>query len=585
MKPKVDVPPEELWRIRCKMREMHKRKQQRSKEFVESVQNLQPLEKAETWLKCIADEGPDYGAQEALVYLVSRGQNCAEFVRDVITAWKLDEKRCIEQCMQEVRADDFDTGKPGEVIRQGMSYAEASDVLNQSPWDLVNFWDCLDYQELSIEATMLRTVEWCNIGGFDQWWLRLAKECRKMTTQGGSDQVLDSFFIFNMCRSDYAIQLMHKTLVRMLEAIELPDHNQAYPWRRWRWTDLPQEVDHFAYAASIAFADERLRPRLGDSEVVEQALETLLEHQRIEGSWCYYADGEEPSVDTTAMAIHALALKRPRGWRLATSAARDWLWSVQDESGCWIDFGCLDSVYLTVLVLDALELAAGGSRVTFSVTMPLDSQVQIQRTPQSTSKIKALFLAANPADTPKLNLDEQIRSITGKIRASDYRDLLELVSVWAVRPDDLLQSLNEHRPHIVHFSGHGSRTGEILVVGSDGKSKPISAKAIKALFTALRDNIRVVILDACYSRSQAEVIAEVIDCVIGMEGAVGEAAATIFTASFYCAIGFGRSVQEAFDQGVTALLLEGISEENTPKLLARPGVNPSQVFLVLPTSE
>jgi hypothetical protein len=234
-----------------------------------------------------------------------------------------------------------------------------------------------------------------------------------------------------------------------------------------------------------------------------------------------------------------------------------------------------------------LELAAGGSRVTFSVTVPPDPKVQdqLQGTLQSTSKIKALFLAANPADTLKLNLDEQIRSIAGKIRASDYRGLLELVSVWAVRPDDLLQSLNEHRPHIVHFSGHGSRTGGILVVGSDGKSKPIGAKAIRALFTALRDNIRVVILDACHSRSQAEVIAEVIDCVIGMEGAVGEAAATIFSASFYRAIGFGRSVQEAFDQGVTALLLEGISEENTPKLMARPGVNPSQVFLVLPTSE
>ena len=66
-----------------------------------------------------------------------------------------------------------------------------------------------------------------------------------------------------------------------------------------------------------------------------------------------------------------------------------------------------------------------------------------------------LFLAANPAGTPPLKLDEEIRQITAKIRAAEYRDSLELVSRWAVRPDDLQQALLEVKPHVVHFSGHG----------------------------------------------------------------------------------------------------------------------------------
>jgi hypothetical protein len=200
------------------------------------------------------------------------------------------------------------------------------------------------------------------------------------------------------------------------------------------------------------------------------------------------------------------------------------------------------------------------------------------------NKVRVLFLTANPSDTRQLHLDEQIRLITEKIRAADYRESLELVSVWAVRADDLLQSLNTHKPHIVHFSGHGSRMGEILVVGDDGQSKPINTKALTTLFKTLKDNIRVVILDACYSKLQAKAIAKVIDCVIGMDGTIGEKAATIFTASFYRAIGFGRSVQDAFDQGITALLLEGIPEENKPKLLTKPGTDPSQVFLISPAS-
>lgn len=198
------------------------------------------------------------------------------------------------------------------------------------------------------------------------------------------------------------------------------------------------------------------------------------------------------------------------------------------------------------------------------------------------SKIKALFLAANPADTSRLKLDEEIREITAKIRAAEYRDRIELVSLWAVRPDDLLQALNTHKPQIVHFSGHGSRQGEIILLDESGASKPVSAAALQALFKTLKDNIRLVILNACYSRQQALAIVEVIDNVIGMKEAIGDRAAISFAASLYRAIGFGRSVQEAFEQGRVALMLEGIPEENTPELLTRSGVDPARVSLIEP---
>lgn len=192
------------------------------------------------------------------------------------------------------------------------------------------------------------------------------------------------------------------------------------------------------------------------------------------------------------------------------------------------------------------------------------------------SKIKILFLAANPQSTTPLGLDEEIRAITQKIRSADYRDYLELVSAWAVRPDDLLQYLNEHKPHIVHFSGHGSTKGEIVLVDNQQRSKPVNTSALKALFSTLKDNIQIVVLNACYSRLQAEAIMEEIDYVIGMSDVIGDEAAIIFAASFYRAIGFNRTVQEAFDQARTALLLEGIPEENTPELLVSSGVNPSK---------
>lgn len=198
------------------------------------------------------------------------------------------------------------------------------------------------------------------------------------------------------------------------------------------------------------------------------------------------------------------------------------------------------------------------------------------------SKIKVLFLSANPEGTTHLKLDEEVREIKTKIRAAEYRDSVELVTEWAVRPDDLLQYLNQYKPDIVHFSGHGSATEEIILVDKQGEPKPVSKEALATLFAVLKDNIRVVVLNACFSRPQAEAITRHIDCAIGMNRAIGDDAAITFAASFYRALSFGRSVQSAFAQGRAALLLEGIREEDTPELITRPTVSSDSMVLVNP---
>lgn len=198
------------------------------------------------------------------------------------------------------------------------------------------------------------------------------------------------------------------------------------------------------------------------------------------------------------------------------------------------------------------------------------------------TKIKAIFFASNPKDQTQLRLDEEIRLIEQKLRASTYRDSVQLVSRWAVRPDDLLQSLNEHKPQIVHFSGHGTDTGEIVFLDPEGNAKRVTREAIAMLMKTMADNIQVVVFNACFSEGQAEAVTEHIDIAIGMNDSIGDEAARIFSAQFYSAIGFGRSVQEAFMQAKTALMLEGIPEESTPVIFTRVGIDPHDVILVRP---
>jgi hypothetical protein len=229
---------------------------------------------------------------------------------------------------------------------------------------------------------------------------------------------------------------------------------------------------------------------------------------------------------------------------------------------------------------DALSAVFGKMLGLMFEAMSKGQQMSPRVEPGVTRQCRILFLAANPAGTNSLALDDECREIEQKIRASDYRSALEFITKWAVRPDDLLQHLNQFKPHVVHFSGHGSRLEEIVLSDKDRQPKPVGKAALRQLFSALRDNIRLVVLNACFSHPQAKAITEVIDCAIGMRQAIGDLAAITFAASFYRALGFGRSIQEAFEQGKTALMLEGIPEQDTPELLVRSGVDPNAIVLV-----
>lgn len=230
-----------------------------------------------------------------------------------------------------------------------------------------------------------------------------------------------------------------------------------------------------------------------------------------------------------------------------------------------------------------------------AITRETEKQVQLQtqmknsrlvidlaRLPET---IKVLFMASNPIDQTQLRLDEEIRAITEKIRASEHRDSVQLISRWAVRPTDLLQALNEHKPHIVHFSGHGSDNDELVFQADDGSTKLVSKEAIVTTMSTLNDNICVVIFNACFSYAQAKAVTQHVDIAIGMKDSIRDDAARVFAAQFYAAIGFGRSVKQAFNQGISALLLEGIPEDDIPSLFVRENVDPDHIILVRPTMQ
>ncbi|WPD21730.1 MAG: CHAT domain-containing protein [Candidatus Electrothrix scaldis] len=184
----------------------------------------------------------------------------------------------------------------------------------------------------------------------------------------------------------------------------------------------------------------------------------------------------------------------------------------------------------------------------------------------STDKTTILFLAANPMNTARLRLDEEVKKISNDLRLAKERDNLILSQEWAVTSDTLMQAILDTRPQIVHFSGHGELEGICLDDGR-GMEKMVSAAALANLFRLFKDSVQCVLLNACYSLAQAEAIKEHIPHVIGMSSAIPDTAAISFASGFYKAVGAGRDIPFAFELGKAAVLMQGEEGDELPRLL------------------
>lgn len=218
-------------------------------------------------------------------------------------------------------------------------------------------------------------------------------------------------------------------------------------------------------------------------------------------------------------------------------------------------------------------------------TLHRDTMNAIERLNQLPEKITVLFLASNPVDQPQLRLDAEARTITEMIRKSKHRDSVQLESCWAVQPLDVLQAINEHRPQVVHFSGHGSNLDEIVFQDKEGNAKTVSKDAIVQTMLAGSSDIQLVFFNTCFSHRQAEAVVKYVKAAVGMTVKISDEAARVFAAQFYSAVGFGHSIKNAFEQAKAALMLEGISEEDTPVLKTGDGIEPEDLVLVRPASE
>jgi hypothetical protein len=87
-----------------------------------------------------------------------------------------------------------------------------------------------------------------------------------------------------------------------------------------------------------------------------------------------------------------------------------------------------------------------------------------------------------------------------------------------------------------------------------------------------------VLLNACFTKTQARSIADVIDYSVGTGKGIGDKGSVAFAGAFYRALGFGKSIRDAFNSAKAELVLTKMPRTQGIELFVRDGIKEKDPF-------
>lgn len=233
------------------------------------------------------------------------------------------------------------------------------------------------------------------------------------------------------------------------------------------------------------------------------------------------------------------------------------------------------------------------------ISAPVREVRYVEVSPPEPEKLRVLYLTSNPQSTEStvidpdgslhengtwLRVDQEVRQVKQSIQKSRFRDLLDVEHLPAATHQDLVDGLNEHRPHLVHFSGHADGGGLLMEnTAGDQSGEGINFDLLARTLAATDTPPSVVVLNACESLSGAEELLRICPIVIGMSDSIGDLAAVAFASAFYAAIASAQSISSALEQAKISMTGVSLGASELPEIRTREGVDPSLLVLVTST--
>jgi hypothetical protein len=200
--------------------------------------------------------------------------------------------------------------------------------------------------------------------------------------------------------------------------------------------------------------------------------------------------------------------------------------------------------------------------------------------PPTPEVLRVLYLTANPE--MDLRTEVEVRDVQQAVKRALHRDLIDVQYRPAATPQDLLDGLNDIRPHVVHFSGHAGDAAVLFdnasVDSPEGHEVPFELLA-RAL-GATANPPTLLVLNGCDTLDGAEVLLEATPVVIAMATDISDLAASAFAARFYAAVASAQPIGPALRQGAVALDFMSLDEGWKPAVLSRDDVAVDNLVLV-----
>jgi hypothetical protein len=158
-----------------------------------------------------------------------------------------------------------------------------------------------------------------------------------------------------------------------------------------------------------------------------------------------------------------------------------------------------------------------------------------------------VLVAANDHDRP-LDLGAEARAIEQAIGWSRVR------AVPAATPEMIVDAVNDHGPEVLHFAGHSNGVGLYLRDDLDNELE-VTAEDFRD-FVENR-NVRLLILNSCYSKATAEMCLPHVATVIGSSRNLSDEDACRFARELYKSLGKGNSAKQAKKDAIDVVKMRG----------------------------
>lgn len=190
---------------------------------------------------------------------------------------------------------------------------------------------------------------------------------------------------------------------------------------------------------------------------------------------------------------------------------------------------------------------------------------------------KVLFLGADPTGGT-FAIDVEFAQVQAELRACG-RGAFQIEFDLDVQPNELQRLLNQYSPELLHFSGHVTEEGALTLVDRQDRRHFVPPTLVKEILSLASRPIRCLVLNACNGERLAAVLTEVAEVIVAMKGAVTVRSAQTFSTRFYEGLAGGRTVRDAFNQGLVEAKLAGYGTEIDAELVEqRPGLADAMTF-------